>query len=387
MRQKLGLPTPERRTGLSAHDFLQTAAAPEAYLITRRRREGEPQVQSRWLWRLKTLCEGAGVHIKSRPDVLDWARALDCGLTDKPAALRPAKRPEPRPPVAARPHSLSVTDVEVFVRDPYAIYARKILRLRPLDRPNEPVEARQRGTAIHKSLERFVEEDRPLGTAGVVALTGLLEDELSKTHMSAAQIALQRPLLPNMARAVVEFEADRRAARPRLIIEGRGEIHVNVSGRDFALVAKADRLEVRDGQTDILDFKTGQPASVKQVLAGFYPQLTLTAAILKNGGFDGVAARSVGDLMYVRVASDAVTQRPVYEKGVGNDDLADQALISLKRRLEAYSKPDKPYLSWTAPQFLKNRGGDYDQLARLYEWYVLGDDETGDAEVDGAHDG
>ena len=190
-----------------------------------------------------------------------------------------------------------------------------------------------------------------------------------------------------MARAFVDFEMARRAARPRLVIEGRGQIVFNAGGRPFTLISKADRLEVRDGLVDILDFKTGYPASLKQVLAGFYPQLTLTAAILRHGGFDGIAARDVGDMMYVRVAPETVAERKVFEKGVSNDDLAENALTSLKRRLDAYGRADKAYLSWTAPQFLKNRGGDYDQLARLYEWYVLGDDETADAEADGAHDG
>jgi ATP-dependent helicase/nuclease subunit B len=388
MRKTLGLPTPERRTGLSAHDFVQTAAAPEVYLVTRRRREGEPQVQSRWLWRLKTLCEGAGVpSLPTRPEVLDWARALDCGLPDKPATLRPAKRPEPRPPVDVRPDSLSVTEVEVFVRDPYAIYARRILKVKPLDRPNEPVEARQRGTAIHKSLERFVTENAPLGQAGVETLNRLLEEELAGTHMSPAEIALQRPLIPHMAEAFVAFEARRRDRHPRLVIESRGEIRFPVAGREFALIAKSDRLEVRDDHVDILDFKTGYPASLKQVLAGFYPQLTLTGAILRHGGFEGIRGKSVGDMIYIRVAPDDVSERYVQEKGVPNDDLAEKALTSLRRRLDAYAKPNKAYLSWTAPQFLKNRGGDYDQLARLYEWYVLGDDETAEPEADGAHDG
>ncbi len=383
MRKKLGLPTPERRVGLSAHDFLQAAASPEAYLITRRRREGEPQVQSRWLWRLRTLCEGAHETVPTRTEVQDWSRALDCGLKDKPASLRPARQPDPKPPVEARPDSLSVTEVEVFVRDPYAIYAKKVLGLRTMDRPNEPVEARQRGTAIHASLEQFVENDTPLGEEGVRRLTGLLESELANTHYSPAQLELQKPLLPTMARKYVEFEAERRAAKPKLLIEGAGEIAFNVRGRKFTLKARADRLEVRDDAVDIVDFKTGYPASLKQVLAGFYPQLTLTAAILRHGGFKGISGKEVGDMMYVRVASDQVTPRGVYEKGVPNADLAEAALTSLKRRLEIYMDPDMGYRSWIAPQFLKNRGGDYDQLARLYEWHVLGEDDAGDGGEDG----
>ena len=381
MRAKLGLPSPERRTGLSAHDFVQGATAPEVYLITRHRREGEPQVQSRWLWRLQTLCKGAGAEIATHPDIIDWARALDCGLPVKPPELRPARQPAPAPPVDARPRELPVTDIETFARDPYAIYAKRILKLRPIDRPNEPVEARQRGTAIHKSLERFILEDVPLGDEGTRRLAGLLEQELAATHLSPAQMALQRPLLPGMAASYVDFEADRRTARPRLRIEQKGSFTFVAPHGDFTVTAQADRLEVREDGADIIDFKTGGHASVKQVLAGFYPQLTLTAAILKRGGFAGIAAgTTVGDMVYVRLSPDKTAVRPVRDKAASNDDLAEIALSRLKARILAYDSPKKGYKSWTAPQFLKGRGGDYDQLARLYEWYVLGDDEASEAD-------
>jgi ATP-dependent helicase/nuclease subunit B len=381
MRQKLGLPTPERRTGLSAHDFVQAAAAPEVFLVTRHRREGEPQVASRWLWRLQTLCDGAGIQIPTDGRYLEWARAMDAGLKTRPPALKPAIRPAPKPPVSVRPIQMPVTQVEVFVRDPYAIYARRILDLKPMDRPNEPVEARQRGTAIHKSLERFTEAG-VLGEEGVRRLTDMLEEELTATHLSPAQMALQRPLLSGMAREFVAFETERQAGKPRLVIEQQGELKLETSRGDFTLTAKSDRIEVRDESIDILDFKTGLPPSAKAVAAGFYPQLTLTAAILRHGGFAGINGRKpVGELLYIQVAPDRTTARNAVQKGENATDLADKALAGFRRRLEEYANPDKPYLSWTAPQFQKVRGGDYDHLARLYEWSVLGDEETSEEEA------
>jgi len=382
MRQKLGLPTPERRTGLSAHDFVQAAAAPEVFLVTRHRREGEPQVASRWLWRLQTLCDGAGLKIPTDGRYLDWARVMDAGLKTKPPSLKPAIRPAPKPPVSVRPMSMPVTQAEVFVRDPYAIYARRILDLKPMDRPNEPVEARQRGTAIHKSLERFAESGL-LGDEGVRRLTAMLEEELAATHLSPAQMGLQRPLLAGMAREFVKFETERRAAQPRLIIEQQGELKLGTSRGAFSLTAKSDRIEVRDDGADILDFKTGQPPSARAVAAGFYPQLTLTAAILRHGGFAGIASgKPVDELLYVQVTPDKTSTRNAVQKGENASDLAEKALAGFRRRLEDYADPDKPYLSWTAPQFQKVRGGDYDHLARLYEWSVLGDEETSEEETD-----
>ncbi len=85
-------------------------------------------------------------------------------------------------------------------------------------------------------------------------------------------------------------------------------------------------------------------------------------------------------MVYVRLSPDKTTVRPVRDKTASNDDLAEIALSRLKARILAYDNPKKGYKSWTAPQFLKGRGGDYDQLARLYEWYVLGDDEASESE-------
>ena len=45
-----------------------------------------------------------------------------------------------------------------------------------------------------------------------------------------------------------------------------------------------------DGSFAILDYKTGQPPTGKQVRMGLSPQLTLEAAILREGGFEDIDA-------------------------------------------------------------------------------------------------
>lgn len=68
----------------------------------------------------------------------------------------PVRRPAPTPPVAVRPRKLSVTEIETWLRDPYAIYAKHVLKLRPLDPLDVPIGPRERGTALHKALEDFI---------------------------------------------------------------------------------------------------------------------------------------------------------------------------------------------------------------------------------------
>ena len=69
--------------------------------------------------------------------------------------MKAATRPAPTPPLAARPSRLSVTAIEDWLRDPYTIYAKYILRLQVLDAVDTPPGARDRGTVIHGAIGDF----------------------------------------------------------------------------------------------------------------------------------------------------------------------------------------------------------------------------------------
>jgi len=154
MRRDLGLEAPERRIGLSAHDFAQGLGAPRVVLTHPLRKDGAPTVDSRWLQRLSAvLGPDESTRITARGDrYLQLARTLD-GAGGEAA---PAPRPEPRPPVSSRPTSLSVTEIETLIRDPYAIYARHILRLEPLDDLGAAPDLAERGTILHAIFAAFI---------------------------------------------------------------------------------------------------------------------------------------------------------------------------------------------------------------------------------------
>jgi ATP-dependent helicase/nuclease subunit B len=376
MRAKLQLPPPERRIGLTAHDFAQAACAPDVILVHSERRGGAPAVESRWLWRLKTLARGAGLALTERPDVLAWARDLDA-----PGPYDPIKRPAPTPPVADRPRKMAVTRVEALTRDPYAVWARDILKLYPLDRPDEPVEARARGTAIHAAFEKFALEHPgsvPADAAEIFA--GLYLGELEKAGMPPAALARERALAREAALWVAELETRRRAGAERIVVEAAGALTFDIGGRPFTVTAKADRIEpTADGLAHILDYKTGAAPSKKQVETGFSPQLTLTAAILREGGFPDIGPREPGDLTYLRVTGrkPAGVEDVRAAAGIDSQEAAIKALNGLRDLIERYDNPRQPYLSRVAPQFVHDHAGDYGHLARVFEWSTSGDDGEG----------
>ncbi len=125
--------------------------------------EGEPKVASRFLRRLDAFVgEARAGSMRARGrDYLANARALDEGFRSGSAP-----RPNPKPPAHLQPSVLSVTEIATLERDPYAIYADKVLGLKPLD-PVEPrPDARDRGNVFHAALETFVKEASVVWPAG-----------------------------------------------------------------------------------------------------------------------------------------------------------------------------------------------------------------------------
>lgn len=386
MRKALGLPPPERRIGLSAHDFAQAACAPEVILLHTERRGGQPSVKSRWLWRLEALVGGAGREIPGRPDVLALARRLDGADPAPPPSLRPAPRPAPTPPVELRPRRLSVTRVEEWVRDPYATYARFILDLEALPRPDERVDARLRGTAIHAALEDFARAWPGLEREDAAAVfADLYLTRLREGGMPEAALARETVLARNLGDWAVGFETGRRADGAEVLIEQRGVMEIEAPREPFRLSARADRLEVRDGRLTVIDFKTGGAPSWKQVRTGFSPQLSLTAAIARAGGFEGAGRPEPDQLLYVTVTGRRPPATVCDRSGDAQKrdpqpvaQTVDEALAGLVALIARYEQPGEGFTSRNAPQFAQRPVSDYDHLARVREWSVAEEGEGGE---------
>jgi ATP-dependent helicase/nuclease subunit B len=367
MRASLGLSAPEKRIGLAAHDFAQAwCSAPELMLTRALRVEGSPTVPSRWLLRLESVLRLIGIE----PEILHaglwlgWQAALD-----RPQRIEPASPPAPRPPLAVRPQRLSVTEVETWMRDPYAIYARRILKLEPLDPIDADPTAADRGSFIHAALEEFVKTWRPATAAEE-------EARLLELGRRAFGAALDRPSVrafwwPRFERIARWFIAEEAARRPRIAAaraEAKGELAISLPEcRPFTLRAKADRIDrLRNGELAIIDYKTGQVPSLKQVEAGYAPQLCLEAAMAAQGAFEGVEAARTAELAFWRLRGG----RDVAEILAVSADpmrLAAAALARLEQLILAYEDPSMPYLPVPDPDFLP-APGPYDHLSRRGEW-------------------
>jgi ATP-dependent helicase/nuclease subunit B len=372
MRHQLGLDLPERRIGLSAHDFAQMLGAPEVVLTRAAKLAGAPTVASRFLQRLRAVL--GDVRWRGLISGGDRYLALARGL-DRPLQHAPIRRPEPRPPRAARPTALSVTEIEHWLRDPYTIYAKHILKLTRLDMVDTPPGAADRGNAIHGAISEFTHSF----AAGLPAdpLAALLR--IGRTHFAPLDDypearAFWWPRFERIARWLITWEAERRPSLASIQAELRGEIEIPLSDRSLRLFTRADRIERRaDARYAILDFKTGEIPTDKQVRIGIAPQLTLEAAILRRGGFRGIPAASVAELLYVGLkgGDPAGRAEPIDFKDETADEAADQALLRLQKLAIRFEDEATAYRPLVLPMW-KNRYGTYDDLARVKEWSETG---------------
>ena len=384
MRKTLGLPPPERRLGQTAQDFVQAACAGEAILVHSERRGGQPAVKSRWLWRLEMLTRGADapatpITLEHPSTLLDAARALDVPPAGPP---RYERRPAPTPPVHRRPRRLPVTGVERWVRDPYAVYAQRILGLQKLERPGASAEAMARGNAVHRAIERVVvtwPDALPEDCADQIET--FLREELDAAGFEDHAMARETPLARNCAVWLAGWERERRSRGATLMIEQTGQMTFAAPFGLFTLTAKADRIELDARGAAVIDFKTGSTPSARQVAQGFAPQLTLTAAILAAGGFPGAPPTPASELLYVKVTGRKTPGESVdVGKTTRNQpltapELAERELLRLIDGVAAFDDEARPYVSWAAPQFMGNFGGNYDHLARVWEWHVVGGED------------
>jgi ATP-dependent helicase/nuclease subunit B len=363
MRATLGLEQPERGIGLSAHDFAMLAAGPCVLLSRALKVDGAPATASRWLQRLEQLTRGLGFDAALKSQA-DWP-ALAAQMMEVPQGPR-LLRPAPKPPVELRPRRLSVTEIETWLRDPYAIYARHVLKLRPLDALDEQIGARERGTALHEAVELFIAKYRDgLPEDAVGQLVAIADQVFADAGIPKAALALWRPRFQAAAKGFVDLERERRANIVNSHLEIRGQMAIG----DFTLTGIADRIDIlQDGSAAILDYKSGTPPSIKQVTELLSPQLPLEAAMLARDGF-GIGALIAEELMYLSLANEKQARVPRLVKNA--KELAVEAMAQLTRRVAWFKEPDTAYLSRVRP-WRADIAGDYDHLARVKEWSPSG---------------
>lgn len=277
VREYLNLPPLERRQGLSGHDFIQLFSSNKVYITRAQTTEGTQGIPSRWWMRFKALYAVNNTPFLSTQK---WENILHqhCYYSN----LRQLPTPtEVCPPVELRPRSLSATDVGLLVRDPYAIYAKHILKLKPIDSLLPKWGNKERGIMVHKFLENIVSNSLDLEAA-----LDMMKEKLTSIKLPLFDHLFWKSHMEKLLVSFFNLQKKRDAGKSFTEIKGR--VSLSLESGEFILKATADRIDVIGDNVYILDYKTASPPSKKMVEIGVFPQLLIEAIILQDAGFGGV---------------------------------------------------------------------------------------------------
>lgn len=361
IRRALGLPGLARRTGQEAHQFASGLGAPDVLLTRAVRAGGAPTIASRFWQRLAAAAGGLpdfGALAPGREALLAAARALD-----RPAPAPAYPRPEPAPGAAERPREITVTDVAMLKADPFAFYAKRMLKLKLLEARDAEPTAGERGQVVHDILKRVLDEDVP----PPARIAELLGEELLKLGERPEIAALWRPRVERMVDWVLATMAADEGWAPSGWEKG-GELEVG----PVTLVGRVDRLDSREGSLRVVDYKTGGVPKVKDVADLFQTQLALLARMAEAGLFGETGGQRVEALEYWKLSGgrEPGSVFPALGRKAGPDDVRahlEAAWADFEALVRTWLLGDAPF---RAKQHMVygRRFSDYDQLARVAEW-------------------
>ena len=366
MRVTFGLPSPDQHIGQTAHDFVQLAAQHNVTLLRSERNGVTPTNPSRWLLRLQAILKMLGQDDALVPTLpwKQWAKSIDT-VGD----IDPCAPPAVTVGIVSMPTRISATDVELWIRDPYAYYAKNILKLRPLHELDAELSAMERGNIFHTVLDTLAKTyAKHWPPEARQTFINLLQEGFSNHGVTNDEWHIMQPRIHHLANEVWLFERERRAVVAAFYSEIRGETQLNIGDYLPVLHAKADRIDVlHDGTLHITDYKTGEPPTQVQVEAALKPQLLVEAIIAANKGFKDITATYASLLGYVKISEGEKLLHPKTPMKLDKDLVVNEHQAGLINFIATFLEKDALFHSAPRPSLLEP-SPDYARLARVAEW-------------------
>lgn len=373
IRAQLGLFVPERQLGLSAHDFEHLANAPHV-ILTRATLDSDQQtVPSRWVNRLCNFLGGLNdalgdefsvtldgpatlAAMKSRGSV--WRQAARDYFNAKPLSDAPARRPSPSPPIAARPKRLSITEIERLIRNPYEIYAKHVLGIRPLEAFDQSEFYLLRGTMLHALMEKCTQE-RITDPHRIMQLA----DRLLPLYLHHPKERLATRLgLESTIEHLSAFLQNSFASAEKSATEVKSILPLTAP--EFELTGQIDRIDTLiGGGARIFDYKSSTLPSAPQQIK-YNQQLLLSALMVEQGRLKDHENLNVEGAEFVSILKVAQQTAPLDQQPV------EATRASLERLMGRYFEQETGYTARRA-MFKRDDPSPYDHLSRYGEWDIV----------------
>lgn len=367
MRKELKLPSIENKIASQELDFAHCFLSKEVYITRSLKSDGSQTIPSRFLSRLEATLQAS--NIKWEAEKPHLARLLD-----QPFSHIQIDRPNPKPPVETRPVKLSATNIELLMKNPYAIYAKYILKLYPLQEIENDRENLIYGSAVHKALEELLPNFNP--EMEEETIEQLIIQKLEEFGLNASTIKAYAGKVKKIASFILNEQLKRYDDTLDFILEKEGQYNFLLNDKSvFTLTGKADRIDILKGNNvEIIDYKTGTPPAYKQIEQGLSPQMTLEGLIVQEKGFDDLQKKCNIKISYWQLSGseNKVVPVPSSRAKKSVEELIDEAKIGVKSILSQYRKQETPYEAFHQN---KESYNDYALLSREKEWINANDME------------
>lgn len=366
MKKEFGMSLPEQNIGIMAADFAHLLCSPEVYITCAARSGGTPTNKSRWQLRLETVLSASKVKLRDLyvSPYVSLSEKLE--QSDLFIKINP---PQPCPPIYARPRRLSASAIEVLMRDPYEIFAGRILKLKQLTELDSDLAPSDYGNCVHKILECFCKKyPRQLPTDSKNILLQIGTEIFAQNDIPAEKMAFWWPSFMQTVDWFLATEAEYRPMIDRVCGEVAGSFEFEAPAGKFTLEARADRVDVtKDGKINIIDYKTGEIRTNKEIDAGYAPQLPLEGLIASHGGFVSkdknidIPAAEVNGLFYWQLGKKS------QEYSKDTELLIEKTFERLQKLVSVFDFETTGYASRPNPKHIL-KYAKYEHLARVKEW-------------------
>ncbi len=242
------------------------------------------------------------------------------------------------------PVKYSATDIGDLIENSYAIYIKKILKLEPLKIIDYQASAPEFGSFFHKALELYVNDNNFTNFEKIFA-----EYFTSKF----AKITW----FPKFSRIFNDFLKENLAFENS---KNFTELPIVFFINNIKISGKIDRIAIIDNKVQIIDYKTGEPPSKKQVLSGKNPQLIIYALGLSK---TLTSSQNIGKIIYWKLKINDNKPKSILDKPEEINIILDICQNELHKIFDFYMS-DKNYFFAT-----NNIENDYFQnLSRIQEW-------------------
>jgi ATP-dependent helicase/nuclease subunit B len=361
MRAKFGLPAKEIGVGEFCYDFVQLLAQKEVLLTRATKVNGEATFKSRFLQRLEIFLQCNGLMLNNCTETMKaYEEYMDIKYNNCNDIYK--KRPCPIP--QEKLNKLSATEVELLVKNPYDIYAKKILRLRRLNIVKKTSVFAKIGNAVHETLEKYCRNYEKYKHNRNYYVRELVREVLEK-HFADDKISMEFNFDKILTMLEYFFELDDSARKNgcRVLVEDR--ISCTREKENFSLVAKVDRFEMLQNNVAIIDYKTGELPSKVSVMSGEKLQMPIEALIMVKNNFN-VTSLEHWSIKYGggEVLSIDDSDKKMQETNITIIDLINKTESFLLQLLKYFNSGSNGYIATSRNMDYS----DYNELSRIREW-------------------